>query len=423
MRKIANEDPEYQALIDAVEEEGNTDRVPLYKKLIPELSTENGLVLLKQKIIVPQKMRREVLSRLHDSHQGIERTKQRARQTVYWPGINSDITNTVESCRQCQERLPSLQKEPMKSDAPPTRAFESTSADLFTYGGKKYLAYVDRLSGFPFVQKFNHDPDAKMLEKVFSKIFVTTGVPVQFRSDQGPQFAAKHFQDFLTRWGVTWAPSSPHYPQSNGHAEAAVKAMQHLVAKTGGNTEEEPFLRGLLEFRNTPRADGRSPAQIVYGRPMRSHVPAHWSSFDKEWQPDEENSNKKALEQKAKAKERYDQHASALQDLKIGQEVRIQDHNTQRWEKIGKIVATNDKRAYQVQIPSGRSYWRNRRFLRPVKTQQPLTGCNSQPGAEEDDQESSRPDPFGKAEEDVQKTPPPPRKSTSQRKKMVRFNW
>ncbi|XP_047472032.1 uncharacterized protein LOC125027171, partial [Penaeus chinensis] len=91
---------------------------------------------------------------------------------------------------------------------------------------------------------------------------------------------------FFQRWGVRHAMSSPHYPQSNGHAEAAVKKVKYLIMKTApnGNIDSEEFDRGLLELHNTPNFTGRSPAQILFGMPLRSCVPAHSSAFMKEWQ-------------------------------------------------------------------------------------------------------------------------------------------
>ena len=44
--------------------------------------------------------------------------------------------------------------------------------------------------------------------------------------------------DFLKSWGVTHNLSSPHYPQSNGKAEATVKSMKKLISSawTGPGT-------------------------------------------------------------------------------------------------------------------------------------------------------------------------------------------
>ena len=107
------------------------------------------------------------------------------------------------------------------------------------------------------------------------KAFVDFGVPVRLRSDGGPQFSSHDFRSFLKRWGVRLEQSTPHYPQSNGHAEADVKAVKMLVMKTchGGDINSDQFCEGLLELRITPRSDGRSPAQVVFGHPIRSSLP------------------------------------------------------------------------------------------------------------------------------------------------------
>jgi hypothetical protein len=111
-------------------------------------------------------------------------------------------------------------------------------------------------------------------------------VPMRLRSDNGTQFEAGLFQAALKCWIVVWGNSTPHYSQSNGHAEAAVKTVKELVLKLApsGDLSSEEFLAGLLEFRNTPHATGLSPAQIVFGLQLRSMVrPAHRSSHSNQW--------------------------------------------------------------------------------------------------------------------------------------------
>ena len=86
--------------------------------------------------------------------------------------------------------------------------------------------------------------------------------------------------------GVIQALSSPHYTQSNGHAEAAVKAMKNLVAKSteSGNIDSDEFCEGLLEWLNTPKGHGLSPAEVLYGSPLRSIIPAAFQSYAKYWE-------------------------------------------------------------------------------------------------------------------------------------------
>ena len=156
------------------------------------LAVDGSLVLCGQRLLIPQCLRRETLERLHASHQGVDRTKRRARQAVYWPGLDQDIANLVGSCTACQRYLPSQQREPLVAEATPTRVFEAVSADYFVWAGRTYLVYVDRLSGWPFVFHCTGEASAKGLAPSLRVVFAATGAPQTLRTDGGPQFAAWH---------------------------------------------------------------------------------------------------------------------------------------------------------------------------------------------------------------------------------------
>jgi hypothetical protein len=162
--------------------------------------------------------------------------------------------------------------------------------------------------------------------------------------------------------------SSAGYAQSNGLAEAAVKSVKHLLEKCEGKMSEV-FYEGLLELRNTPRVGGKSPAEIVFGQPMRSRVPAHWRSFSKEWLVPMEEHDERMARASAKAAERYDASSKTLPPLQIGDHVRIQNMVSRRWDRTGVIVHVGRSRDYEIKLPSGRTWWRNRRFLRKITLQ------------------------------------------------------
>ena len=145
---------------------------------------------------------------------------------------------------------------------------------------------MDRLSGWPSLRVRNkRDPTTRDVIRVLREFFTALGVPVQIRSDNGPQFNSREFTQFLSRWGVQHAPSTPHYPQSNGLAESVVHAMKRLVEKTSRrDLDDQAFDRGLLEFRNTPRAGGLSPAQVLFGHAIRFIIPTHRTAFADIWQ-------------------------------------------------------------------------------------------------------------------------------------------
>ena len=164
---------------------------------------------------------------------------------------------------------------------------------------------------------------------------------MRFRSDGGPQFASREFNQFLKRWGVSAAPSTPHYHrQYNGHAEAAVKALKKLIATTTvkGDLDDENFQRGLLEYRNTPRAGGLSRAQILFGHPLRSVVPAHRQSIASKWQKMADEQDASCRQAQVRNEECYNRQSRPLPQLRIGTQVRLQNPITKKGDRVGVII-------------------------------------------------------------------------------------
>ena len=372
IHKHSSEDPEYQLLMKTILTgfpDNNDELDPIirpYAKMKDLLCIDDNLIVCGQRLLIPKIMRKDILARLHMSHQGIERTRRRTRQSVYWPGINNDVENAVQSCQECQELLPSLQKEPMLTDEEPTRPFQVTSADYFDHAGKDYLIYTDRLSGWPMVQMFTRGATAVKLLSTLRNFFSATGVPEILRSDNGPQFNAGITKKFLQRWAVRHNTSSPTYAQSNGHAESSVKQVKHLIIKCtkNGNMDTDEFALGLLELRNTPKQNGQSPAQMIFGHPIRSNIPVHKLAYQREWQKNESECQERREKYQRYAETRYNLNAKPLLEFKIGTHVNVQDDRTGRWTNTGTITEIGRNRQYLIRKKNGRSVWRNRRFIR-----------------------------------------------------------
>ena len=97
---------------------------------------------------IPLTMQQQILQELHSAHQGTVRTKLRAQPIAYWPGINNDINNTIPSCKQCQDHLPSNPKEPLTPKPKPCRPFQEIAADFCHHAGHDFFIVVDCYSGF-----------------------------------------------------------------------------------------------------------------------------------------------------------------------------------------------------------------------------------------------------------------------------------
>ena len=183
-----------------------------YWNIRTQLSLEDDIILYGCCLLIPAQMRREVLAQLHDSHQGMVRTKDRARLTVYWPGMDNDIDNLILLCKLCQDSLPSHQKEPIALKPTPNRPFQEIAADFCSHAGQQYLITVDRFSDWPEIIPMRTNTTTTKLVSSLKSSFCRTGIPDQVWTDQGPQFTSQAFQDFAKQWGFEHITSSPRYP-------------------------------------------------------------------------------------------------------------------------------------------------------------------------------------------------------------------
>ena len=265
----------------------------------------------------------------------------------------------VESCEECQSLLPSQTAEPLEQTTA-TFPMEKVSMDLYSLNGKQYLVMSDRYSGYPFVHLLRKETTAAVTTKL-QEWFSDLGRPTSIRSDGGPQFRGE-FKEFCAKLGIEVETSSPRYPQSNGHAESAVKQVKNLLKKYHGVLNQE-FKDALQEWRNCPRSDGFSPAQMFFSRRQRSSLP----TLPQALAPIDHSTAQKSRQNAAtKKKVHFDQTARTLEPLTYGQRVRVQDPTSKRWTHKGVITKTFGRR-YSVKLEGGGEWIRNRVYIRPQK--------------------------------------------------------
>ena len=349
-----------------------------------ELSYCDGVILKGERIIIPAALQADILQRLHVSHLGMEKTKERARQVVFWPGLNAAIEELVRSCSICGAVANSVPKEPLTSSAPPSLPWIEVGVDLCHSDGRDYLVTVDYYSRFIEVDFLPSTTSSMVISKLRPH-FARYGIPQRLRSDNAKQFDCAEFRAFAKTLDIQLITSSPDYPQSNGQAEKAVDIAKRIMSKAA-EAGSDPYL-GLLEYRNTPVDGFRSPAQLLQGRGLRSIVPctAHHlkpATVDP------------ALAQRARvaSHERqaafYNRSAKELPALVNQQLVWVQlDKNRREWKKAT-VTARHDPSSYWVRTDDGAAYRRNRVNLRPrYEREQPqeLIIDPAEPQEEEED--------------------------------------
>ncbi|KAL5260064.1 hypothetical protein ACHWQZ_G010249 [Mnemiopsis leidyi] len=178
-----------------------------------ELTLEDSCLLWGNRVIVPEKLRGDILNMLHSTHMGISSMKQLARNYVWWPKMDADIEVVVKHCQVCQEN----------QRMPPNRF----------------------------------------------------GLPKILVSDNAPQLVKSYeFDQWCKRNGITHIPIPSYHASSNGQAESIVGSFKSAMKKMcQDNADIEMNLaKWLLNYHNTPHpATNTEPSVLMMGRRLRSH--------------------------------------------------------------------------------------------------------------------------------------------------------
>jgi len=130
---------------------------------------------------------------------------------------------------------------------------------------------------------------------------------------------------------------------------------------------EDPFL-ALLAWRNTPVEQlGLSPAQIIFGRRTRTHLPATEELLASAHAA---NSHDALVKAKSRQASYYNRGARDRLPLKVGDTVRTQWKEGEEWKKA-KVVEVLPYRSYRVQFEDGSVLRRTSKHLR-ISRETPL---------------------------------------------------
>ncbi|MPC22050.1 hypothetical protein E2C01_015056 [Portunus trituberculatus] len=78
----------------------------------------------------------------------------RARQCIYWPGLEGDLQHYRASCTSYETHALSQPSETLIITPPPEYPFQSTVADMFQHERHSYMVYADRLTGWLELTRF-----------------------------------------------------------------------------------------------------------------------------------------------------------------------------------------------------------------------------------------------------------------------------
>ena len=339
------------------------------------LSTNRGLVLMDERIVIPKSFRTKILHCLHAVHQGGDGMKACANDTVFWPGMNASIINFWANCPTCTTIVPIQSWEPIIMTPALEWAFQQIVMDIFHVGHIVYFACVDKLTSWLILYhlKPGHATTSKLMS-IYWHLFQTCGTPDELSTNGEPPFTSSIFHEFLQTWCVRHRLSSVAYPQSNWQAEFEVKIAKRIVNEnTGprGSLDKSNVARVILQYRNIPiQVIGLSPSQLLLHCWLHDSIPSQPTLYKPhpEWVAAAQHRDKLLHHRNSKIVERYNRHTHNLSSLQTDNTVAIQSPLNHQWNMTGKVITALPNHLYWIRVDGlERITLRNCHFLRKCK--------------------------------------------------------
>ena len=252
-----------------------------YKQYLPiknELSAIGFLLLRGTRIVVPEALREQILEIAHESHPGIVSMKQNLRQHVYWPNIDKDVEKHCKTCYGCQlVSMPSKPEEMTRTELP-NAPWQFLAIDwLGPLDSKDYiLVTVDYYSRY-IELGISKSPTSESAMKILHGIFSRHGLPLSVQTDGASCFTSDVFKAFLAENGIKHRRTTPFWPAANGECERQNRSLlkRIKIAQAEKRSWKAELDKYLLAYRSTPHSTtGVSPAELLFGRKIRSKLPS-----------------------------------------------------------------------------------------------------------------------------------------------------
>ena len=285
---------------------------------------------------------------LHTGHPGTRQIKERARESLFWPGINSQLEQSVTSCGACQEFRNRQPKEPELHHEIPNTPWTKLATDVFHIKRRHFVILADYTTKY-FDLSQVPDTQSATVTNHTKAMLSRYGIPKEIISDGGPEYTGKEYKQFCKEWDIEHTFSSPEYHESNGYAERTIQTVKKTLQKCL-KRKEDPHLALLALKTSKSSTTGTAPATLFFNRNIRTLVPTLATDNNQV----QKVSSPKPPKQTTKGK--------PLKELNPGDPVRFHDGSS--WSRRAKVISrTSEPRSYLVLTDKNTTIRRNRRHL------------------------------------------------------------
>ena len=202
-------------------------------------------------------MRECLFRKLHQVHQGVDKSIQRARDKWFWPGMSEQIRRLILTCPSC------LEHQPRQKQAAVIPVITTNAMQILWW----YSCIVDYHTGYLWVKPIKNQ-EADTVIQHFQSVCSQFGYPTEVVSDRGSHYTSTKFHELCLKFNIVHKPGTTHSCWKNGCCENAIGRLKRLLEKS---KEEETSMEDiLLNIRDTPSdANTPPPYELMFQRKVK----------------------------------------------------------------------------------------------------------------------------------------------------------
>jgi hypothetical protein len=188
------------------------------------------------RLLLPQSFRQKVIDRCHAevAHAAFAKTLARVQENYVWPGMRKAIRTYLAHCTKCNVLTPPNPRILRGSIPVPPAPWHTWGIDLVgpfprdRHGHQYLFTAIDFLTNWVEAIPISSKKNSTIWNVIRTHIIARYGVPAVILSDNGTEFTAKPFEEWLRKWGINHKLTSPYHPATNGRVERFNGTIQKL---------------------------------------------------------------------------------------------------------------------------------------------------------------------------------------------------
>ncbi len=268
-----------QAIIDK-----EFDHIPTHYRIKKnDLSAEMGLVIYKNKIVIPNRMQEWILQVAHGDHESSDKMEELCER-VHWETKDKDITEKANNCLTCFRTGKNLKCMLPKTEINQLPKGEKVGDEVqidfagpfFDEKGKKrFIALaIDICTRWP-IATVCKKCDAESALEILAMVCENIGLPRKLKLDNATAFKSRKFQKVINDFGISTEFSTPYVHTPIAIVERDIRTLESYIKPflLENNTLKQAVRRAIKLMRFSESVPlKKSPFEKLTGCKPRNRI-------------------------------------------------------------------------------------------------------------------------------------------------------